>query len=95
MDGRGRWMEEVFIERLWRSLKYDCVYLHAYEMTSERRGGLTAWVGLYHERRPHSALAGQTPNEVYEKQPPSPAAGPAGPPAGLHARQQATVSQAV
>jgi putative transposase len=95
MDGRGRWMDNVFIERLWRSLKYGCAYLHAYEMTSERRGGLTAWVGLYNERRPHSALAGQTPNEVYEKKPPSPAAGPACPPAGTQARQQATVAQAV
>jgi len=95
MDGRGRWMDNVFIERLWRSLKYECVYLHAYELTSELRGGLTSWVGLYNGRRPHSALGGQTPNEVYEKKPPSPAAGPACPPAGTQARQQATVAQAV
>jgi putative transposase len=65
MDGRGRWMDNVFIERLWRSLTYECVYLHAFETTSEPRAGLTAWVGLYNERRPHSALGGQTPDEVY------------------------------
>jgi len=56
----------VFIERLWRSLKYECVYLHAFETASELRTGLTGWVGLYNARRPHSALAGRTPDEVYE-----------------------------
>ena len=66
MDGRGRWMDNVFIERLWRSVKYECVYLHAYETGSELRAGLGAWVQLYNERRPHSALAGRTPDEVYK-----------------------------
>ena len=65
MDGRGRWMDNVFIERLWRSLKYECVYLHAFETGSELRGGLGRWIGYYNERRPHSALAGQTPSEAY------------------------------
>ena len=69
MDGRGRWMENVFIERLWRSLKYECVYLYAFETTSKLRGGLTSRVGLYNERRPHSALAGRTPDEVYRAGP--------------------------
>jgi len=65
MDGRGRWMDNVFIERLWRSLKYECVYLHAFETGSELRAGLTSWIGYYNARRPHSALAGQTPDEAY------------------------------
>ena len=65
MDGRGRWMDNVFIERLWRSLKYECVYLHAFEIGSELRAGLTGWIGYYNARRPHSALAGRTPEEAY------------------------------
>jgi putative transposase len=65
MDGRGRWLDNVFIERFWRSLKYECVYLHAFETSSELRAGVTKWVDLYNARRPHSALAGRTPNEAY------------------------------
>jgi putative transposase len=65
MDGRGRWMDNVFIERLWRSLKYECVYLHAFETGSEVRAGLSKWIGYYNAERPHSALAGRTPNEAY------------------------------
>ena len=65
MDGRGRWMDNVFIERLWRRLKYECVYLHAFETGSELRVGLTRWIGYYNIRRPHSALGGQTPDEAY------------------------------
>jgi putative transposase len=65
MDGRGRWMDNIFIERLWRSLKYECVYLHAFETGSELRAGLAKWIGYYNAGRPHSALAGQTPNEAY------------------------------
>lgn len=65
MDGKGRWMDNVFIERLWRSLKYECVYLHAFETGSELRGGLTQWVGYYNARRPHSSLNGRTPDEAY------------------------------
>jgi putative transposase len=65
MDGRGRWMDNVFIERLWRSLKYECVYLHAFETGSELRAGLSRWIGYYNARRPHSSLAGRTPNEAY------------------------------
>lgn len=66
MDGRGRWMDNVFIERLWRSLKYECVYLHAFETGSELRAGLARWIGYYNTRRPHSALAGRAPDEAYE-----------------------------
>jgi putative transposase len=65
MDGRGRWMDNVFIERLWRSLKYECIYLHAFETGSELRAGLTGWISYYNTRRPHSMLAGRTPDEAY------------------------------
>ena len=65
MDGRGRWMDNVFIERLWRSLKYECIYLHAFETGSELRAGLAKWIGYYNARRPHSSLAGHTPDEAY------------------------------
>jgi putative transposase len=67
MDGRGRWMDNVFIERLWRSLKYECIYLHAFETGSELRAGLRSWIGYYNARRPHSTLAGQTPDEAYKE----------------------------
>ena len=65
MDGRGRWMDNVFIERLWRSLKYECVYLHAFETGTELRAGLAKWIGYYNAGRPHSTLAGRTPDEAY------------------------------
>ena len=54
----------VFIERLWRSLKYECVYLHAFETGLELRTGLTRWISYYNGHRPHSALGGLTPDEV-------------------------------
>ncbi|TPG12868.1 IS3 family transposase [Sphingomonas koreensis] len=65
MDGRGRWMDNVFIERLWRSLKYECVYLNAFETGSELRAGLGRWIGYYNGQRPHSRFGGRTPDEVY------------------------------
>ena len=55
----------VFIERLWRSLKYECVYLRAFETGSELRAGLTWWIGYYNSRRPHSTLAGRSPDDAY------------------------------
>jgi putative transposase len=67
MDGRGRWMDNVFIERLWRSLKYECVYLNAFENGSELSTGLGRWIGYYNGQRPHSRLGGRTPDEVYEQ----------------------------
>ena len=67
MDGRGRWMDNIFIERLWRSLKYECVYLNAFETGSEARAGIGSWIGYYNAERPHSALAGLTPNEAYAR----------------------------
>ena len=67
MDGRGRWMDNVFIERLWRSLKYECVYLHAFETGSELRAGLGRWITYYNTQRPHSGLDGRTPVEAYRR----------------------------
>jgi putative transposase len=69
MDGRGRWMDNVFIERLWRSLKYECVFLNAFETGSEARDGIGRWIGYYNADRPHSALGGRTPNEAYATEP--------------------------
>ena len=65
MDGRGRWIDNRFIERLWRSLKYECVYLHAFETGSEARRGIGAWINYYNRDRPHSGIGGLTPNEAY------------------------------
>ena len=67
MDGRGRWLDNVFIERLWRSLKYECVYLHAYETGSEARAGIGTWITFYNSIRPHSKLGGITPDMCYAK----------------------------
>lgn len=67
MDGRGRWMDNVFIERLWRSLKYECVYIHVFETGSALRAGLARWIGFYNAVRPHTALDGRTPDEAYYK----------------------------
>ncbi len=65
MDGRGRWLDNVFIERLWRSLKYECIYLNAFETGSEARAGIGPWITYYNGSRPHTALGGQTPAEVH------------------------------
>ena len=65
MDGKGRWIDNVFIERLWRSLKYECVYLQAFADFREARDGIGAWVSYYNHERPHSALGGLTPAEVH------------------------------
>ena len=67
MDGRGRWMDNVFIERLWRSLKYECVYLNDFETGSALRTGVGRWFDYYNNHRAHSTLAGQTPTEAYEQ----------------------------
>lgn len=75
MDGRGRWMDNVFIERLWRSMKYECVYLHAFETGSELRAGLARWVSYYNADRPHSGLGGRTPDETYHMIEPTPLPG--------------------
>jgi putative transposase len=67
MDGKGRWMDNVFIERLWRSLKYERVYLDEYTTGSEARAGIAWWLAFYNERRPHSALHDLTPEEAYSR----------------------------
>jgi putative transposase len=65
MDGKGRWVDNVFVERLWKSVKYEEVYLHAYDSVSEARQGLERYFKFYNQRRPHSSLDGQTPDAVY------------------------------
>ena len=65
MDGKGRWIDNVFIERLWRSVKYEEVYLHAYTNGTEARTALTRYFGFYNARRSHQALEYRTPDEVY------------------------------
>lgn len=58
-------MDNVMIERLWRSLKYECIYMHAFETGSEAREGIRKWIRLYNEERPHSSLDDRTPKEAY------------------------------
>lgn len=69
MDSKGRWMDNIMIERLWRSLKYECIYLHAFETGSEVRKGIDKWMRQYNEDRPHSSLDDRTPDEAYWKLP--------------------------
>ena len=65
MDGKGRWIDNVFIERLWRSVKYEEVYLHGYTNGTEARNSLTKYFSFYNARRSHQALEYRTPDEVY------------------------------
>lgn len=65
IDGKGRWMDSVFIERLWRSLKYECIYLQAFETGSELREGLRGRIDYDNAHRPHSALGGGNSDEAY------------------------------
>jgi len=65
MDGKGAWRDNVFVERLWRSVKYEEVYLHAYDSVSAARAGLARYLAFYNTRRPHSSLDGSTPDEFY------------------------------
>ena len=64
MDGRGRWLDNVFIERLWRSLKYEAVYLQELADGFAARAVIGDWLDFYNHSRPHSALAGRTPWET-------------------------------
>ena len=70
MDGRGAWRDNIFVERLWRSVKYEEVYLQAYESVSAARAGLARYFQFYNSRRPHSGLAGRTPDQAYFQEPP-------------------------
>jgi putative transposase len=65
MDGKGCWRDNVFVERLWRSVKYEEVYLHGYETMSDVRAGLTRYFQFFNERRPHRGLRARTPDSVY------------------------------
>ncbi|CAN7550912.1 IS3 family transposase [Pararhizobium sp. LjRoot238] len=65
MDGRGAWRDNVFVERLWRSIKYEEVYLHAYKTVPEARIGIGRYLTFYNTRRPHSSLDRQTPDQAY------------------------------
>jgi putative transposase len=65
MDGKGRCLDNVFVERLWRSLKYEEVYLHAYDTVAEARGGVGRYLAFYNTQRPHQALGYQTPDAFY------------------------------
>jgi putative transposase len=65
MDGKGAWRDNVFVERLWRSVKYEEVYLCAYDSVSEARASIGRYLAFYNERRPHSSLDGRTPDEAY------------------------------
>jgi putative transposase len=67
MDGRGRWMDNVFIERLWRSLKYEDIYLKGYADGREAKAGIAAWIAFYNTRRPHMALAHRTPMALWRE----------------------------
>ena len=65
MDGKGAWRDNVFVERLWRSIKYEEVYLHAYKTVSEARAGIGRYLTFYNSRRPHSSLDRNTPDQAY------------------------------
>ena len=65
MDGKGAWRDNVFVERLWRAIKYEEVYLRAYDSVSAARESLDLYLAFYNSRRPHSSLDGQTPDQAY------------------------------
>ena len=67
MDGKGCWRDNVFVERLWRSLKYEEVYLKDYRSVAELVMGLTNWFRFYNDERPHQSLKYRTPAEVYQE----------------------------
>src|SRR5712672_3210907 len=67
MDGKGRCMDNIFVERLWRSLKYEEVYLHAYASVAEAKAGIGAWLRFYNEERQHQSLGYRTPQQIYQE----------------------------
>ena len=74
MAGRGAWRDNVFVERLWRSVKYEEVYLRAYDTVAEARRLIGRYLNFFNTKRPHSSLAAQTPGHAYFKRLPSSAA---------------------
>ena len=67
MDGKGRYMDNIFVERLWRSLKYEKVYLNAYATVAEAKTGIGAWLSFYNDERPHQSLGYRTPRQIYQE----------------------------
>ena len=65
MDGKGAWRDNVFVERFWRTIKYEEVYLHAYDSVAEARQSIGRYLEFYNGRRPHSALDQRTPDQAY------------------------------
>ena len=65
MDGKGAWRDNIFVERLWRSIKYEEVYLHAYDSVGQAKAGLARYINFYNTARPHSSLDKKTPDEFY------------------------------
>src|SRR5207245_10218143 len=70
IDGKGAWRDNVFVERLWRSVKYEEVYLRAYDNVSEARASIGRYLDFYNGRRPHQSLDDATPDQAYFNQPP-------------------------
>jgi putative transposase len=66
MDGKGRCMDNIFVERLWRSLKYEEVYLNAYATAAEAKAGISAWLSFYNRERQHQSLSYRTPQQIYQ-----------------------------
>ena len=66
MDGKGRYQDNIFVERLWRSIKYEEVYLKAYQTVAEARAGIDSYLEFYNQQRPHQALSYRTPADVYQ-----------------------------
>jgi len=67
MDGKGRYTDNIFVERLWRSIKYEEVYLKAYQNGTEARKGIGAYLDFYNRERPHQPLGYRTPDEVFQE----------------------------
>ncbi|SHI13738.1 integrase core domain-containing protein, partial [Desulfofustis glycolicus] len=65
MDGRGAWRDNIFVERLWRTIKYERVYLYAYDSVGEARASIKQYLAWYNQARPHSKLEKMTPDEAY------------------------------
>jgi putative transposase len=65
MDGKGAWRDNVFVERFWRTIKYEEVYLRAYDGVEEARQSIGRYIAFYNARRPHAALDGRTPDQTY------------------------------
>jgi len=67
MDGKGRWRDNVYIERFWRSIKYECIFLNEYSTLPSLENGLKSWIKLYNTWRPHQALGNKTPQQFYQE----------------------------